>query len=70
MLSQGSLFELNPSGSGTWTKLSGSRVPPSAVGNPTAPHGVTCTPIKDYGVTAYITQTGRSGGTFYLYKHA
>ena len=70
VLSQGNLFELNPSGAGTWTKLGASRVPPSAVGNPTAPHGVICTPIKEYGVVAYVTQTSKTGGTFYLYKHA
>ena len=70
VLSQGNLWELNPTGSGTWTKLSGNRVPPSAVGNPTAPHGVTCTPIRDYGVVAYITQSSKSGGTFFLYQHA
>jgi len=70
VLSQGSLFELNPTGSGTWTKLSGSRVPPSGMGNPTAPDGVICTPIKDYGVVAYINQTSRGNGTFFLYKHA
>ena len=70
VLSQGNLFELNPTGSGSWTKLSGSRVPPSAVGNPTAPDGVICTPIPQYGVVAYITQTSQVGGTFFLYKHA
>ena len=70
VLSQGNLWELNPSGSGSWTKLSGTRVPPSAVGDPRAPEGVTCTPIRDYGVVAYITQSSRSGGTLYLYKHA
>jgi len=70
VLSQGNLWELNPTGSGSWTKLSGSRVPPSGVGNPAAPEGVTCTPIPDYGVVAYTTQSSRSGGTLFLYKHA
>lgn len=70
VLSQGSLWELNPTGAGRWTKLSGGRVPPAGVGNPTAPAGVVCTPIRDHGVVAYITQTSSTGGTFYLYKHA
>lgn len=70
VLSRGNIWELNPTGAGSWTKLSGSRVPPAGVGNPTAPDGVTCTPIRDYGVVAYITQSSRSGGTLFLYKHA
>jgi hypothetical protein len=70
VLSQGGLWELNPTDSGRWTKLSGGRVPPAAVGNPTAPHGVVCTPIRDHGVVAYITQTSSTGGMFHLYKHA
>lgn len=70
VLSQGNLFELNPTGSGSWTRLSSSRVPPSAVGNPTAPAGVCCTPIPELGVVACITQTSATGGSFFLCKHA
>jgi len=40
------------------------------VGDPAFPHGVVCTTIEDYGVIAYITQTGSGGGTMFLYKHA
>jgi hypothetical protein len=70
VLSQNNLFELNPSGSGSWTRLSGTRVPPSGM-NPTGgAQGLICTPIPGYGAIAYIQQTGSGGGTFYLYKHA
>jgi hypothetical protein len=72
LLSAGQLWELNPSGSGTWTQLTGSRNPPSGVGipGPSNPQAVTCCSIADYGVVAFITQPMQTGGTFYLYKHA
>ena len=70
VLSQRNIFELNPDGAGSWTKLTGSRVPPAAVGDPAVPHGVICTPIAEHNVIAYITQTAVNGGTFFLYKHA
>jgi hypothetical protein len=72
LLSAGQLWELNPSGSGTWTQQTGSRVPPGGVGvpGPSPQDGVISCPIPDYGVVAYITQTTPSGGSFYLYKHA
>lgn len=72
LLSAGELWELNPTGSGSWTQLTGSRTPPSGVGipGPGNPDGVISTSIPEYGVVAYITQTSQTGGTFYLYKHA
>jgi hypothetical protein len=70
LLSSGSLWELNPSGSGTWTKQSGSRTPPGAVGIPSSSEHLVACAIPDYGVVAFITQNLASGGTFYLYKHA
>jgi hypothetical protein len=73
LLSAGELWELNPTGSGTWTKQTGSRIPPSGVGIPgpgTLKDGVISCSIPDYGVVAYIKQTNSAGGTFYLYKHA
>lgn len=73
LLSAGQLWELNPDGAGKWTQMTGTRVPPAAVGipgpSPTI-DGIISTGISDYGVIAYIKQTSQSGGTFHLYKHA
>jgi hypothetical protein len=71
LLSAGELWELNPSGSGTWTQQTGSRVPPGAVGvpGPGTPEAVIVSSISDYGVVAFITQPGHTGATFFLYKH-
>jgi hypothetical protein len=65
LLSSGELWELNPDGAGTWTKLAN---PPSGVGDPNVPTAVITSSISDYGVVAYITQPSQTGGTFYLYK--
>ena len=70
LLSAGELWELNPSGSGTWTRQTGSRNPPSGVQIPADPGKVICCSIPEYGVVAYISQATSTGGTFYLYKHA
>ena len=70
LLSAGQLWELNPTGAGTWTQQTGTRAPPSGVGNPGAPDGVISCAIPDLGVVAYITQTDSTGGTFFVYKHA
>lgn len=73
LLSAGQLWELNPTGTGSWTQLTGSRTPPSGVGIPGPggnPDGVIASAIPEYGVVAYITQTSQTGGTFFLYKHA
>lgn len=72
LLSAGQLWELDPSGDGRWTQLSGSRTPPSGVGipGPGTPDGVISSAIADYGVVAYVKQTSSTGGTFFLYKHA
>jgi hypothetical protein len=75
LLSAGELWELNPAGTGTWTRQTGSRVPPAAVGipgpNPAyTPDGMICCPIPDHGVIAYIKQTSPANGAFFLYKHA
>jgi hypothetical protein len=71
VLSAGQLWELNPSGSGTWTQQTGSRTPPNGVGipGPSNPQAVIVSAIPDYGVVAYITQPGQTGATFFLYKH-
>jgi len=66
-LSGGNLFELDPTGSGTWTQLTGSRVPPAVFGS-SGYHMIACE-IPEHGVTAYIRQATDTGW-FYLYKHA
>lgn len=72
LLSAGQLWELNPTGAGGWTQLTGARTPPAGVGipGPGNPQGVVSSAIAEYGVIAYITQSQQTGGTFYLYKHA
>jgi hypothetical protein len=73
VLGSGQLWELDPSGVGTWTQQTGSRMPPAAVGVPgPAPtiDAIISSSISDYGVVAYITQKSPNSGTFYLYKHA
>lgn len=71
LLSDGELWELNPSGAGSWTQQTGSRTPPSGVGRPGpgSPVGVIASSISDYGVVVFITQPGQNGATFFLYKH-
>lgn len=72
LLSAGELWELNPSGAGSWARQGGSRVPPGAVGipGPNQTDAVICSAIPPYGVIAYIKQPSSSGATFFLYKHA
>jgi hypothetical protein len=77
LLSAGELWELDPNGSGSWTKQSGARQPPPDVGIPgpqsAAPNGVDgiiATSIPEYGVVVFIKQTSSSGGTFFVYRHA
>lgn len=72
LLSAGELWELNPTGGGTWTQQTGTRVPPAGVGipGPGNPTAMTCAAIPDYGVVAFITQPSQANGTFFLYKHA
>jgi len=68
LLSAGELWELNPSGTGTWTQQTGTRTPPGGVGVPAQTFMIAAS-IPDHGVVAFITQPGQTGATFYLYKH-
>lgn len=72
LLSAGQLWELDPSGSGSWTQLTGSRTPPSGVGipGPSNPQAVIASSISTHGVIAFITQPNQNGGSMYIYKHA
>jgi len=71
VLGYGQLWQFDPRGSGTWTLQTGSRVPPSAVGNPGSPEldSVISASISNYGVVMYVTCGAFSCNT-YLYKHA
>jgi hypothetical protein len=73
VLSQGHLYELNPDGAGTWTRQTGSRIPPSGVGIPSGSGPemlVIGVPLPDHGVVAFVRQTNSGRGSFWLYKHA
>jgi hypothetical protein len=69
VLSGGNLFQLDASGSGTWTQLTGSRVPPSEVNNPTATENMIMCELPDHGAIAVISMNVNSGN-MYLYRHA
>lgn len=72
LLSSSELWELDPTGSGTWTQQTGGRAPPSALGTPNggSPDGNFCVSCPDYGVTLWIKQTSSTGGRMFAYKHA
>lgn len=72
LLSAGELWELDPSGSGTWTKQTGARVPPADVGIPGAPatDGMIVTSIPEYGVVVFIKQSTPTSSAFWVYRHA
>lgn len=72
------LYELDPSGSGTWTNMTGTRAPPSAgvngVSDPSGGSGgpdalVSC-PLPEHGVIAYMSASGASYANMFLYKHS
>ena len=67
----GQLWEFDPRGVGRWTNQSGSRIPPSAVGNPGTPNfdSVISAPISGDGVVSYVTCRA-TNCNMYLYKHA
>jgi hypothetical protein len=71
-------YELDPTGSGTYTQLTGSRQPPDAglhgVSDPSGGAGgpdafVWCA-LPDHGVVAAISASGASYANVFLYKHA
>ena len=71
-------YQLDPSGTGTYTLLSGSRQPPAAgqhgVSDPSGGNGgpdalVSCS-LPAHGVIAYMSASGASYANMFLYKHA
>ena len=72
LLSAGELWELNPSGSGSWAQQTGARTPPNGVGipGPTPTEAVIASTISDYGVVVFITQPNQNGATFFFYLQA
>ena len=70
VLSAGELWDLDPSGAGTWAQQTGPRTPPAEMGipGPTNPDGVVSASIPEYGVVVYITQTSSTGGRVFVYK--
>lgn len=68
VLSGGNLFQLDPTGSGTWTQLTGARVPPAAVNNPTATESMLMCELPDHGAIAVVSMSTASGN-MYLYRH-
>lgn len=70
VLSGGNLFELNPTGAGTWSQLTGSRVPPAGVNNPSAGANVLWVELPDHGALATISASGGGSAAMHLYKHA
>jgi hypothetical protein len=76
VLTNDKFYELNPNGTGTWTLLTGTRLPPdhgpisslkTSIGvgvpgpNNYCADGIVSCPIPEYGVVAYITQSTPSG---------
>jgi len=72
VLSGGQIYELDPDGAGTWTRQTGTRVPPEPVGVPSgggARKAVIGVALPDHGVVAFIRQSNASNSSFWLYKH-
>lgn len=68
LLGNGVMYELDPTGTGTYTLLS---APPSSVGDQSTSHGaVLSCAIPDYGVVVYFVGHGGTNVQMWLYKHA
>ena len=72
------LYQFDPTGTGTYTLLSGSRQPPAAglhgVSDPSGGGGgpdalISCA-LPAHGVVAYMSASGASYANMFLYKHA
>jgi hypothetical protein len=68
-MGNGQLWEYDPRGSGKYTKQTGSRVPPSTIGNPFNNEGPVSAPVPSYGVVMYVSGRGQNSRV-HLYKHA
>jgi hypothetical protein len=72
VLTSGQLWELNPSGSGTWTQQTSTRVPPAGVGNPNiSDTWIASVALPDHGCVGFIRcDSSGSNCVFWLYRHA
>lgn len=64
-------WQYNPTGTGTWTDMTSTRMPPAGlVNNPSGGFSVISFPIENYGVVAYASIFGASVTKLALYKHS
>lgn len=71
VLTGGQLWEIDPTGSGTYTQQTGSRVPPAAVNTSDVTSNSVCViPISTYGITLVFSTDAGSSANVYAYKHA
>lgn len=67
LLCSGELWELNPTGAGSWTQKTS---PPAGVGDPDSAQWIAATSLPDHGCVAFIRQDTATSGAFWLYKNA
>ena len=63
----GPMYELNPTGSGSWTQVTATSVPSDLTDIDNDAHMVT--PVSTYGVVMHV-RTQPASAKVYLYKHA
>ena len=62
-------YEFNPTGSGTWTQLTGAKTPPNFWDTPTTADNIIAAPITTYGVTMFVAYHSGSP-VAWLYKNS
>jgi hypothetical protein len=65
-------WELNPSGAGSWTLMTGSRAPPDGLLSPDVPNSVISCDVTSFGVVVYIDalRSRRPKCRMWVYKSA